>query len=77
MDAASAQGPVDTGLEKGVPQAGVGGNVPLTHSDESPADDDDDDDVDVPDVIEDVIEHLLTGLKDKVRPRIRIFGRNR
>ncbi|GAQ86916.1 Beta-tubulin folding cofactor D [Klebsormidium nitens] len=57
MDASLPQGATDAGLEGGIPQPDAG----------APADEPapEDDDLDVPDVIEDVIEHLLTGLKDK------------
>jgi hypothetical protein len=64
IDSASAQGTTNGHLEGSSLQ---GGASPLAESappDEAPAEDDD---FEVPDVIEDVIEHLLTGLKDKVR----------
>lgn len=69
MDASLPQGATDAASAGGIPPADADAPATLAHSDE-PAPEDDD--LDVPDVIEDVIEHLLTGLKDKVSLRLLI-----
>jgi hypothetical protein len=63
IDSASAQGATN-----GVEGSSLQGGAALL-AESAPPDDasPEDDDFEVPDIIEDVIEHLLTGLKDKVR----------